>query len=125
YSWSWIRSPGVNVPLVSTTSIVTPRAGALGEPGTSVLSGSNVSYDNFSGLRGEVGTFLDEGRTTSVEAVALWLLPNHERFSAVSDAGGNPAILRPVFNVADGTEVALIDALPGIASGQVDVDYRS
>jgi hypothetical protein len=126
YAWSFIRSPAVNVPLVSTTSQLggaTP--GAIGSAGTQVLFGTNVSYTPSSMFRGELGAFIDEDCTLSVEANLLWLLPNHEHFSRSSDATGSPPILRPAFNVVSGTEIALIDALPSIASGRTDVDSRS
>jgi hypothetical protein len=126
YGFAFIRSPAVNVPLITTTSqpgLTNP--GAIDAPGTQVLFGTNVSYTTFASVRADFGTFIDEDRSLSLETALLWLLPNHERFSRASDAAGNPPILRPAFNVASGTEVALIDALPGVAAGRADVDSRA
>src|SRR5947209_5932518 len=79
------------------------------------------AYTPFQTLRAEFGGFLDEERSVSVEAAGFVLFPNHERFFRSSDATGTPAILRPAFNSVGGNEFALIDALPGIASGQTEV----
>lgn len=125
YAFAFIRSPNSNVPLVTSTTQVTPRAGALDDPNARVIYSSNIGYDQFSGIRTEFGAFLDKDHTVSVEGVAQWLPGNHERFSATSDGNGTPGILRPVFDVTTGTELALIDALPGVAAGRVDVDARS
>src|SRR5262245_27560546 len=50
YSFAFIRSPADNVPLVSTSNQVVARAGALDVPGTSVLLGTNTSFDTFSAI---------------------------------------------------------------------------
>src|SRR5262249_30377863 len=123
YAFAFIRTPRTNVPLVTTSNQVVPRAGALDVPGTTILQGTNISHDTFSGVRAEIGTFLDCDRTCSVEASTFWLFPNHSRFSANSDGAGNPPILRPAFDVASRTELALIDALPGFVAGGVDTDF--
>jgi hypothetical protein len=125
YAFAFIRKPNEGVPLVTSTNVVGPRSGTIDDPNSRVAFTSNTSWDTFSGIRAEIGAFLDCAHTCSVEGVGLWLLPNHVKYSAASDATGAPGILRPAFDITTGTEIALIDALPGVATGQVNVDARS
>ena len=126
YTMAWFRPQRVATPLATTGSPVDPHPGALGQPGTVVLFGNeHADPGMFSGIRGEVGVFLDDCDHFSLEGVGLYLFPNHATFSQTSDAMGNPVLARPVFNVVAMREAGFVDALPGAAAGGFHIDARS
>jgi hypothetical protein len=125
YTLSWIRSERLATPLVTTGSAADLHPGALDQPGTVVLLGDHMNFGSFSGIRGEVGAFLDEDDHFSLELGGWIVFPEHSTFSLNSDAGGNPIITRPIFNLNAGREAAFLDAFPGVAAGGVAVDVES
>jgi hypothetical protein len=133
YTMSWFRPEHLPGPLVTTGSINDLHPGALGQPNTAVLFGSSIDYNMFNGVKAELGFFLDCDNRFSAEVGGFYIFPNHVRYSASSDASGNPIITRPVFNVITGVEQAFLDSLPAnniagtpaIASGGVSVDSRA
>src|SRR5579872_3631254 len=90
-----IHTPG---PLVTTGSLADAHAAALGQPGTSVLFGDHINFGMFSGVRTDVGIYMDDCNHWSVDWIGLWILPNQEHFNDNSSPTGNPLIARPVFN---------------------------
>jgi Putative beta barrel porin-7 (BBP7) len=94
----WIKD-GPTPPLVTTSknpAADQPFSGALGEPNTVILFGqSNLDYGTFSGGRLTVGGWLAPG--IGIEANAFLLEQRSVRFSASSDATGNPPLYIPAF----------------------------
>jgi hypothetical protein len=126
YMMSWFKAEHPSGPLVTTGSTLDAHPGAVGQPGTVSLFGQNdTNYGMFSGVRAEIGFFLDDTDMYSIEINGFYLNPNHVRASGSSDAGGNPFLSRPAFNVATMAETAYIDAAPGLAVGGYNVDSRS
>lgn len=110
----WVKDGPLPVPLVTTGN---PAAGALagtlGQPDTRVLFGrSGLDYGTFSGLRLTVGSWLDDGRCVGVEGRGFLLHSRTVRFSAASNAAGEPPLYLPAFNAATGREDSLIVADP-------------
>lgn len=126
YMAAWIRPGPLSAPLITAGSPAAAVPGALGQPGTIPLFGSNgVHYGMFSGLRGEGGFWLDPDNRFSTEVSGFILFPNRSNYRVVSDAAGNPAIFRPVINAANGQEAAYIVSAPGLATGSSSVDTRA
>src|SRR5947199_336391 len=95
--------PGTPVALpagpVTTGGVMDVHPGALGQPNTGVLFGDSLDFRMFSGVRWDIGIYLDEDAHWSLDGGGLFLFTNHTDFAAVSDANGNPVIARPIFNV--------------------------
>jgi hypothetical protein len=126
YTMAWFQPQRVATPLVTTGSTIDPHPAALGQPGTVVLFGGNsIDPGLYSGIRGEVGVFLDDNDRFSLECIGLYIFPNHAGFTQTSDGTGNPILARPVFNIVEGRPTAFVDALPGVAAGGVSIDSRS
>jgi hypothetical protein len=109
--------PAVGFPLVNT-------AGAIGQPGTTVLhGGSDESFGMFSGLRFTLCSWTNNDLLTGWEASGFLLERRVNSFAAASDATGNPPLYFPAFNVTAQQERALpiADPLRGFA-GDVRVD---
>jgi Putative beta barrel porin-7 (BBP7) len=126
YDMGWLQPQRVTMPLVTAGSITDPHPGALGQPGTVPLFGaSHIDPGMLSGIRGEVGVFLDDADLFSVECIGLYLFPTHASFSQTSDGTGNPILARPFFNVVAMRPSAFVDSLPNVASGGFTIDARS
>lgn len=126
YLGAWFKTFRIPTPLVTLGSAADLNPGALGQPGTRVLFGGNqVDFGYYHGFRGEVGMWLDEGNYYSIDAGGFFILPQHEHFFAASNNAGLPVLARPIVNVNNGLQEALITSLPGTASGSVAVDLRS
>jgi hypothetical protein len=126
YTMAWFQPQRVATPLATTGSANDPHPGALGQPGTVVLFGStHVDPGMFSGIRGEVGVFLDDCDFFSLQCIGFYLFPNHATFAQTSDATGNPLLARPFFNVVAMRPAAFVDALPNVVAGGFNIDARS
>jgi hypothetical protein len=126
YTMGWFNPQRSAGPLVTTGSALDVSPGALGQPGTAVLFGDrNIDYGMFSGIRGDVGVFLDSCDHISVDASGLYLFPNDVRYKLASDGAGNPLITRPVINATNGQQIAYADAIPGLIAGGISIDSRS
>ncbi len=137
----WSASGQNLPPLVTTAPNGTPRntAGAIGAPGTSILSGGSNNYnDNLrSGFRLRAGTWLDDCQRFGIEGDFFFLGQSRDRFNASSD--GSRILTRPFFNsLQNRQDSQLVSfngqpvfpdtqlvAFPGVLAGSVGVDSRS
>jgi hypothetical protein len=125
YMPSWIKRGTTTTPLVTTGSQFDDHPGALGQPNTVNLFGTNLDFGEADGVRAEIGFYVDDERHLSLELAGELVIPVHVDFAAHSDSTGNPIITRPVFNVVLNREAAFIDALPGVAVGSVAINAWS
>lgn len=121
YTMLYISPERLNTPLVTLGSPLDTHPGALGEPGTSILFGDRVNYEQFSGAQGEAGFYLDPERHISLNWSGFYVSPRHVDDVFASDATGSPLITRPIFNVLTGTQASFLDAYPGLVSGSATV----
>ncbi len=125
YVIGFIKPLHFTTPLATTGSLADAHAGSLGQPGTVALFGPNVSFDMSSGVRADVGIYMDECNHWALEWIGVWIFPSHDHFTDASDGAGNPLITRPVFNSLAGREAAYADAIPGVAAGGIRIDAKS
>jgi len=129
----WVTAEGLvwwtkSAPLPSTLTTFTPGSpsattgfgGALGVPGTVVLSPSNLNYDPSAGARFTIGRWLDPAHAWAVEAEGFFLGNQSARFSSASD--GSSPLRVPFNNVPPGAGFPLgsssfVLADPGFAAG--------
>jgi hypothetical protein len=122
YIQGWMRPGPLTAPLASTgLASDSPNAAAIGQPGTTVLFGNSINFRTTPGARLEFGGFVDDDNRVSFEVSGLYYAPTTSRFSASSDAGGNPLLGRPFFDTLSQSEKAELDSLPGQYSGSVTV----
>lgn len=119
----WIKDGPLPVPLVT----LGPSASfaVLGQPGTSVLFGTTIDHDMFSGGHFTLGGWLNGEKNLGVEGSFLFLGQRAERFSASTDGSGDLAIGRPVFNTATSAETAILVAFPTAFAGGVAISASS
>lgn len=123
-----IRPMHMNGPLLTTASAAETNAGSLTQPTTLVLFGDrSVDFGLFSGMRAELGLFLDSENRFSLDLSGLYLFANTQSYLATANQNGFPVISRPYFNVADGFtgQFRLANSFPGLLTGGVAVDARS
>lgn len=111
-----VGDPNVGFPLTNT-------AGSLGQPSTQILyGGSPANFDATSGIRLNVGGWLDTGCTFGIEG-STFFLQNSTSFKIASDAAGNPALYIPAINANLGEERALLisDPLRGFNGSVVSI----
>lgn len=126
YMLSFMRSEKFATPIATTGSTLDPHAAGIGQPSTAVLiGGDNADFGMLQGIRLGAGIYLGDGQCWSVEGSGFYIFPESLRFTANSNATGNPIIARPIFDTNRGFERAFVDALPGLASGGVAVDVRT
>jgi Putative beta barrel porin-7 (BBP7) len=124
YIMSWFRPQNSAGPLVTTSSVA--DGGILGNPSTSVLLGNRpIDFGMFSGVRAEAGVFLDKCDNFSLDATGFYIFQNDTRFNLASDANGNPLIARPVTNANTGSQIAYLDAAPGLIVGGTSIVAKS
>ncbi len=95
-----------------------PGVGILGQSGTEVLFGGNGTQTDHSGARLTAG-FWEEDSPIGFEARFGFLGTEVNRFSAGSDASGNPTLSRPVINALTGQETVLFVSNPNEFTGSV------
>lgn len=125
YIMLFLQPGRTNTPLVTNGNVLDLHPGALDQQGTAIIFGDNLNYGMFSGIRPEIGFFIDPDQRVSLEWTGLFVIPRHISFTQSSDAAGNPVITRPIFNAVTQDERAFIDALPGTASGSIAVETKS
>lgn len=118
---------GQNVPpLVTAAPPGTPRAqaGALGQPGTTVLYPTGKVNDDWrSGFYLNAGLWLDQCQKCGIEGNFFFLGTSRERYVAGSD--GSSIISRPFTNTNRGIQDIQLVSFPNILAGSVTVDARS
>lgn len=113
-------------PLVTSSPSGTPllQAGVLGLPGTSILFGDSTVNDRWrSGLRAQIGYWLDPQQRAGIEASFFGLEQASTGFSASS--GGNPILARPFFDASLNQQSATLIAFPGLLAGSVNINETS
>ncbi len=113
-------------PLVTTSPPGTPAgdAGVLGLASTTVLFGGDGVEDNpQSGVRGEIGVWLDQAARIGVGGSYTGLEDDLVRFSASSD--GSTILARPFFNTLLDQQASQWVAFPGLVSGLVNVQSEN
>jgi hypothetical protein len=133
YILGWIRRGPLGVPLLTTSSTDDPAIdrGGIGEPGTVVLFGErDLSYGLFSGIRLEIGLWIDHDNRYSMDLSGFYMFPRHIGRTEASD--GSTILGRPIFNVAEGQQdedvflIADRDAISGATiAGRATIDTRS
>ena len=109
----WIKPDKTPVPLMTTGPAGTPRAGALGQPGSRYLDDDTLDYRQNSGGRFFLGMWLDRAQTVGVEISGFCLETHTLHFQLDSGRDGAPTIARPFFNTLTGQEDAQIISSPG------------
>jgi hypothetical protein len=119
----WVRgSP--QPPLVTTGSPSDTIPGALGQANTQILTGGNtVGTGARSGLRGNIGYWLNDDHTLGVELGGFFLGTRSNGFSATSF--GSPLLARPFVDATTGAETVELVAAPGVLAGTINVSNRS
>ncbi len=111
-------------PLVTLGDPASANPGALGDPGTRVLfGGSDIGTSMLSGVRLRAGASLTDN--LSIEAGGFLLQNRTAGFSVQSDATGSPLIARPVTLATSGNQGSYVDSFPGLATGGINVDFKS
>lgn len=118
----WTR--GMRVPALATRSdpgTARANAGVLGLPTTSLLFGDDeLNDDARSGVRLNLGMWLDAWATTGIEASYLYLGDADDGFNASSD--GTTILARPFFNVQTGLEDARLIGFPEVSQGTLSIN---
>ncbi len=125
-SW-WVKGTPLPVPTLTTftpgsTSAKTGFGGALGVPGTTVLSPDHLGYNPFLGGRVSIGGWLSSDQRLGAEFSGFLLQTHTASFGTFSNAAGVPALRVPFVNVPPGVgfplgESSFVLAEPGFANG--------
>ena len=103
YLLSSIQRGQLRYPLVTTGSANDTLPGALGQPNTAVVFGANnLSTGLSSGVRGEIGAFLDADHVFSLDGGGFILFPRNVHATFASDGNGFPTVARPYINTLGG-----------------------
>jgi hypothetical protein len=120
----WAKNGPLPVPLVTTSP--TASHGILTNPGTTVLIGNrSLDYDDASGGRAAVGTWIDERHVFGFELGGFVLEQKTVSFGAASDATGTPLLAQPIINAQTNLQDAVLIAAPGSFAGAVTVSSSS
>jgi hypothetical protein len=125
YAMLFIRPERVAVPLVAVGSPSDFPPGAIGQPGTQVLSGDTFNFGMLSGVQVDAGVFLGGGDCCWLQWTGLFVDPGHVRYQVASNAAGSPLISRPVVNSNTGAQGVVLDSLPGTVAGSFSADART
>jgi hypothetical protein len=126
YLASWARRAPLSTPLVTSGSAADAHPGAIGQPGTGVVFGTDsIDFGLRQGIQGELGVYLDADHHLSLDASGFYFFPQYVRSTFASDANGNPVIARPEFNTAAGGERSFLTSFPGVLAGSTSVESRS
>jgi hypothetical protein len=126
----WWTSGAALPPLVTNSPSPTTQqpgqAGALGQPGTTIVFGDSTVYnDGRAGVRIAFGGWLDKCHRYGLEADWMTLGGKSISFSQTSNGTssvtGNPIVSRPFFNVQSNAEDSEPVAYPGLVTGTVSV----
>jgi hypothetical protein len=125
----WCKDAPLGVPLatVATPGVATGGKvlGAIGTPGTVILSPDHLDLGTFSGFRVTGGCWLDDDATMGVEVNGFWLPHQSASFGVASPPGGTTVFV-PFLNAAHvpPVESALPFGAIGATSGSIDVRDR-
>lgn len=123
----WIPPPSTSVPVLTTGSSTATVPGALGQPGTSILSNNSTVPISASGVRVLAQYSLDANELYTIDANYMILFD--QRSGSIdlvsSGAADSPVLTRPFFNPVANREDADPRALPGILSGSVSQAFQT
>ncbi|MFO0865129.1 MAG: BBP7 family outer membrane beta-barrel protein [Gemmataceae bacterium] len=116
YMLLWIRRPSFP-PLVTTGNVADTPPGALGQPGTRILSdGGDLAAVNGASAGRFTFSWVPAGYDWFGIDANYMIMEQRSQFSNInSNATGNPVLARPYFNTATGTEAVDPRAFPGSA----------
>jgi hypothetical protein len=122
--WMMWWTKGANLPplVTNSTNSTLPRgqAGALGQPGTTIVYGDSTVYDDArAGVRITFGGWLDCCHRWGLEAD--WLTLGGKSINFSQSSLGDPIVSRPFFNVETNAEDSQPVAYPGVVTGTVSV----
>ncbi len=123
--WMMWWTSGENLPPLVTNStnasLPLGQAGAIGQPGTTIVYGDSTVYDDArAGVRITFGGWLDCCHRWGLEADWLTLGGKSINFSQTSN--GSPIVSRPFFDVGTNAENSQPVAYPSIVTGTVSVE---
>lgn len=128
----WLKSAPVSVPLLSTFTPNSPSAttgfgGALGVPGTTVLTPDHLGYGPFFGGRMTAGGWIDGEQRLGLEGNGFLLETRTASSGAMSDGNGSPPLRALFVNTPPGAgfppgESSFVLADPGFAAGGQVID---
>ena len=123
YMLWWLRDAPVGIPVATTGSAADPRPGALGQPGTSVVSPNHLDAGSFSGTNFTIGAWLSDDDTLGVEVGGFLLESRSASFSVSSQAGGTVfyAPYTDQFAGAKPTPAAFTFGFPGSTAGSISM----
>jgi hypothetical protein len=98
---------------------------AAANDGTVLIGNSNIDYGNLSGGRLLAGLWLDDHNMFGFEAGGLALEKPTVSATVQSDAGGNPALNRPIVNATTGATNPVLISLPNAFAGGLTVSSSS
>jgi len=93
-NWS-VKSGPIGVPLVTIGNPADPVPGALGSPGTTVVSPTSLTYPQLSGMRFGLGGWFDSDHLLGGEVIGFVTETRATGVLIRSDANGNPALYVP------------------------------
>ncbi len=132
YMGAFSRPMRLAAPLATVGSATDTNPGALGQPGTQIVYGSDpINFGLFSGPKVQVGCCLDDTNHLSLDVGGFWLLQNLQMFSLQGNSAGFPVIARPIYDTAFGTQRSVVDSFPGSAafpfafSGGINIESKS
>jgi hypothetical protein len=118
----------MKLPPLVTTGPLSATGPTLGAPGTRVLVGGDELDDDFlrSGGRFTLGVWCNECQTKGIEASYFFLgSRSTNRNVSSSGAPGSALLGRPFFDTSTGAQGVELLAVPGFASGAVNVGTKS
>lgn len=126
YLMWWIQDQPMPSVLATRSNPGAPFPGVLGQPGTSILfGGQDIELGTFTGVRSNLGFWIDYNRTIGLELGGFILERRAKTFRVESNALGEPFLGVPFFDAISNQENAVAVALPGFASGAIDIQTNT
>jgi hypothetical protein len=108
-------------PLVTSGSTKDNPPGAINQPGTTLLYGSQQGPSGFSGFRITLGYWLDPDQTWFVESNYFQLVQRVQPFQTAGGAAGTGTLNVPFFNADRNIESAFLITNAGKQTGNINV----
>ena len=123
-TWYWqVKDAPLDVPLISTGSVMN-KEGFLINSGSTILYGApdspavggkdTQSFHGLSGSRLTLGTWLDAGQSTAVEASAFAFASQSASYRVASNSQGSPGFRIPVYNTVPYRPSGKCDPVTGL-----------
>jgi hypothetical protein len=121
----WWTHSGPMPPLLTTGPASATIVGGLTQPGTQVLFGGSQDFGTTSGLKLDIGWWLDSGQHCGLQFGYFWLERQSTGLTAASNASGSPVLAQPLVNPTTGQDFTELIALPGLISGSTAITTHS